>query len=197
MNGDTLPTSEAIINIAKFFNVSSDYLLGLTDISIPLETEEQREFKTACEYTGLSENAIKSLNNSRKTVLSAFIDMCLNELNYFEASSVNRVFVDLTERQVNIIDCENSIKNIKDEADAVVKEQIKKKENGESCEAVDYTQYNSRIDELLDVIRKEEQMQNGQKFGLNNRFNELVEKFIDENGIERKGFTDIFDVLFS
>ncbi|GHV16861.1 hypothetical protein FACS189425_01940 [Clostridia bacterium] len=36
-NGDNLPNSEAIIKYARFFNISADFLLGLTDEIRPLE----------------------------------------------------------------------------------------------------------------------------------------------------------------
>ncbi len=62
MLGNTLPTSEAIIKIADYFQVSSDYLLGLTDAPTPLKTEEQQALRTACDCTGLSEEIVTLLN---------------------------------------------------------------------------------------------------------------------------------------
>ena len=55
-NGDRTISTEYIIKYAKYFNVSTDYLLGLSDNSI-------LEYKTKMinEYTGLSAKSVKSL----------------------------------------------------------------------------------------------------------------------------------------
>lgn len=56
-NGERLPDIETIYNMAKFFNVSADYLIGLTDISTA-DTNVQ----AVCKYTGVSQNVIDMLN---------------------------------------------------------------------------------------------------------------------------------------
>lgn len=57
ITGQSKPDWKQVAKIAKFFNVSSDYLLGLSETRT---TDIER--KAICEYTGLSENAITSLN---------------------------------------------------------------------------------------------------------------------------------------
>ena len=54
--GDRTPNTEQIVKIAKFFNVSTDYLLGLTDIKSTDTT-----IQDICEYTGLNEEACNNL----------------------------------------------------------------------------------------------------------------------------------------
>lgn len=43
--------------IAEYFNVSSDYLLGLSDAAT-----NDADLKAVCDYTGLSEDAVRELN---------------------------------------------------------------------------------------------------------------------------------------
>lgn len=54
--GKSTPTIEDITILCKTFNVSSDYLLGISDIATT-----DVELKAICEYTGLSEDALKNI----------------------------------------------------------------------------------------------------------------------------------------
>lgn len=83
LNGEKLPTVALIIKIAKTFEVSTDWLLGVpqkseTEKTITAEVVKiqgklnalRREFSNAkvecvCEYTGLSKEAVKALHKSR------------------------------------------------------------------------------------------------------------------------------------
>ena len=56
MNGSTLPTSDKLYAIAKYFNVSSDYLIGLSEI----ETSDIQT-RAVIEDSGLSEDAVENL----------------------------------------------------------------------------------------------------------------------------------------
>jgi transcriptional regulator with XRE-family HTH domain len=51
------PTIDALAKIASYFKVSADYLLGLSQAQTT-----NIELKAICEYTGLSEDALESLN---------------------------------------------------------------------------------------------------------------------------------------
>ena len=53
-NGVTVPDAVSICDIARYFGVTTDYLLGLTDVKT-IETN----VRAVAEYTGLSEDAIK------------------------------------------------------------------------------------------------------------------------------------------
>lgn len=50
------PTPEDITILCKTFNVSADYLLGLSDVATT-----DTELKAVCEYTGLSDKAVTSM----------------------------------------------------------------------------------------------------------------------------------------
>lgn len=57
--GIATPCLDKLLGIATFFNVSSDYLLGLSDVK-----STDTNIKSICDYTGLSETAINNLHNS-------------------------------------------------------------------------------------------------------------------------------------
>jgi transcriptional regulator with XRE-family HTH domain len=43
LKGDGTPRAEALVSVAKFFDVSTDFLLGLSDVSKPENHQESRE----------------------------------------------------------------------------------------------------------------------------------------------------------
>ncbi len=57
--GQRQASLDFVVRASRFFNVSADYLLGLSDVSSVNE-----DIKTACKVTGLSEQAIKQLQYS-------------------------------------------------------------------------------------------------------------------------------------
>ena len=57
-NGNKTPRGDSIIKLAQYFDVSADYLLGLTNARTP-----DADLRTVAEYTGLSEKAIVELKH--------------------------------------------------------------------------------------------------------------------------------------
>lgn len=51
------PTVDHLVQLAQFFNVPSDYLLGLSSVE-----SYDTELQAVCDYTGLSEEAVSELN---------------------------------------------------------------------------------------------------------------------------------------
>lgn len=60
--GDTLPNAKTLHDLAIYFDVSADYLLGLQDTP-----STDADIKSVCEYTGLSEFAVNYLKASKNS----------------------------------------------------------------------------------------------------------------------------------
>lgn len=60
-SGNRTPNTSQIIEIAKFLEVSTDYLLGLAQ-----EPTTDKDFNYVCEYTGLSSEAVIALIDMRE-----------------------------------------------------------------------------------------------------------------------------------
>lgn len=58
--GQRMPDIEIAAKIADYYNVSTDYLLGRTQIASP-----STDLQAVCEYTGLTEKTITNLYNAR------------------------------------------------------------------------------------------------------------------------------------
>ena len=58
--GKRQPNITDIVKLAELYNISADYILGLSDVAT---TDENMKY--ICGYTGLSEKAVKKLNESK------------------------------------------------------------------------------------------------------------------------------------
>ncbi len=79
--GTRTPNIQQIIQIARYFGVSVDYLLGLTENQT---TDE--DVKTACKVTGLSEGAIKNIVAAGD---ADFLDCLLSNIDLDLIDSIN------------------------------------------------------------------------------------------------------------
>lgn len=59
-NGDTLPDAKSLRDLAMYFQVSTDYLVGLSKIP-----STDKDLEAICNFTGLSEAAINYLNSKK------------------------------------------------------------------------------------------------------------------------------------
>lgn len=73
--GERIPDALGIARIAKACKVSTDYLLGLSDVQTT-----DTDLKSVCEYTGLSENAVKVLNETKDNPIYMGINDTVNLL---------------------------------------------------------------------------------------------------------------------
>ncbi len=70
VSGESVPDVLTAAKLAKFFNVSVDYLSGNSNIKT-----NDKDLQAVCKYTGLSENAIKAIKKYEKDFFSLrFID---------------------------------------------------------------------------------------------------------------------------
>lgn len=103
VHGQRTPNSKQLVGIAKFFNVSIDYLLGLAE-----EPTTDKDLSFVCEYTGLNQNAILILrmlsmaDKSKIHLLNRIIESEYNEV--FSTESATSSFAELKEvlAKVNI-----------------------------------------------------------------------------------------------
>lgn len=56
--GNTAPDSDTLIKLSEYFNVSVDYLLGLSDVKTV-----DKNIKKICDYTGLCQELVEKLHN--------------------------------------------------------------------------------------------------------------------------------------
>lgn len=87
--GKTQPNIQDIKKLSQHFNVSTDYLLGLTDVKT-----SDIDIKAICEYTGVSQRGIsrmhtffvenKSKNNTFLAGFNLFFGISLDSLLFFD-----------------------------------------------------------------------------------------------------------------
>ena len=84
--GTRVPNTAQIIKLAKYFNVSTDYLLGLTDIKSTDTT-----IKDICEYIGCTEKVIKKI----RYLYTTFLELSFDPEEHSEIKSIlNSIFED-------------------------------------------------------------------------------------------------------
>lgn len=69
INGNTECPAKNIVKIARYYGVSTDYLLGLSNVK-----STDTDLKGVCEYTGLSEKAVAVLKNLNSAAVGSGID---------------------------------------------------------------------------------------------------------------------------
>lgn len=93
LNGDYTCSLDNLVSIAKFFNVSTDYLLGLSE-----DKTADKDEQTAIAVTGLNEQAIsylKRLTQGQKTALTFLLGRIdfVDILELFQQAKKMQVFL--------------------------------------------------------------------------------------------------------
>lgn len=67
--GTRTPNTIQLIEIAKVLNVSTDYLLGLTD-----QPTTDSDLTAVCQYTGLSQKAVENIKQNHSSLTSTILE---------------------------------------------------------------------------------------------------------------------------
>lgn len=78
LSGESVPDAEVLARFSRFFNVSSDYLLGLTDKPTP-----DPDTRAAAELTGLSSDTIEQIKQISPVMRSALSALIADEKALF------------------------------------------------------------------------------------------------------------------
>lgn len=136
-----------LITLAEYFNVSTDYLLGLSDAPT-----SDKDLQFICDYTGLNENTIQFFNASKTDTdyyknTVAFIEVLVDKLSY--DIEYNLTLTDLKE-------CTNYLSLISSFDD--------------KCSIKD-------IDSQIEKYKDIDESINGKKYKLNQLFNDVLDEY--------------------
>lgn len=113
-NGTRTPNTDQIIQIARVLNISSDYLLGLSDVAIT-----DINIKAICEYTGLSSEAVNKIHRTKEEDADIMLlDRILKDEGFYILIDTMQQIIDKYDESIYIgsvvLDTLKSIPNIKD-----------------------------------------------------------------------------------
>lgn len=86
--GERTPDAQGIVKLCKAFNVSADWLLGLSDVKKP-----DADLSAVCEYTGLSESVISRIKNIDDPDCKKALSMILEGPNLLTALMFYRFYL--------------------------------------------------------------------------------------------------------
>lgn len=94
--GDRTPNTSQIIQIANYLNVSTDYLLGVTDVATT-----DKDLKFVCDYIGLDETAIRNLHKIKDVLeksknKTSSIDFTIDKLHIGDIDNLDFYFYALS-----------------------------------------------------------------------------------------------------
>ena len=75
-SGKRIHNTQQIKCIADFFDVSADYILGISS-----DPTKNKDIKNICDYTGLSEKAVQKLNKFNEATQGGFFHSVTHNLN--------------------------------------------------------------------------------------------------------------------
>ena len=106
-NGNKTPRGDSIIKLAQYFEVSADYLLGLTNAKTP-----DANFRMVADYTGLTEKAVEKI--LRLKVASGDTRYLDTASDMIESNLFNALVVNLEYFFRRVTELENQLNKITD-----------------------------------------------------------------------------------
>lgn len=107
-NGDRAVTTEYLLKYAKYFCVSADYLLGISDVS-----SADADIKSVCKFTGLGSTTVNYLHQTKDCApeLLSFMSFWLSDLD-----SIGNTFDSISQAYDDYIQKTNTLlKNLTEE----------------------------------------------------------------------------------
>lgn len=143
-DGSSSPDWETLANIARYFGISADWLLGLTDIQ-----STDADTKQICKFTGLSEESVNFLSGKGHPYISA-----INAL--FEAKQ-SLSFVSYLYQFFQVGECSHSYRKIGDEEYASLIDLLYETDHTLAArDEIKSLYLQSACDILRDIIRNED-----------------------------------------
>lgn len=93
--GKTTPAADDIILLAKIFNVSADYLLGITRVKT-----DDRDLRFVCDYTGLDEESVQRLKIKDQIMIPTSNEFAFDSLPFFMGLA-NEEYVEMYQESFN------------------------------------------------------------------------------------------------
>lgn len=94
-NGSRIPNTEQIVKIAKALSVSTDYLLGISNVAT-----NDKDLQFVCDYTGLDEETVEELHKRSQRASSIHLFSSYNTSNL--CNFIN-VYINVFEDYIDLI----------------------------------------------------------------------------------------------
>lgn len=181
----------SLVKIARYFDVSTDYLLGLTDVR-----SNDKSIKAICDFTGLKEYSIKCLKEMKDSnltnIINEFIDFLIENANEEILNSMDDVREISSAKSIMSDELFHTVKDMA--GDISVGEMFSRMERDSQTFLMvnEVFELESKIDDLETII-------DGLKFKISKFFNKLIDDFALSNTTKEKDFDSIaaFDSIYN
>lgn len=172
--GSRTPNTEQIIKISRVLNVSTDYLLGVSDV-----VTSNKDLQYICDYTGLSLQSIALLRQTKhSTVYSSRSDTVLKVVDILIKNIGSALFEDIASLGVCVSDETEKLPKVIE----AIAQLIQKMNDFNSNSYDEWLAFENKILEeyasIISVIEKIEVYKNSYFFSIENNFIDVIKKSI-------------------